>query len=573
VATFTTYIHLLVCLCSAAAQDVQVDISGGTLLGSRGHLSRQGREYVAFRAIPYAQPPIDSLRYKAPVAVSPWEGIKDVREVGPACAQAALGINKGEEDCLHLYVYTPKVPDAEANSEESSTLPVLVWFHGGSFVVGSGGAMDPSLLMDRDMVLVIPQYRLGSLGFFSTDSDASPGNYGMLDQVLALQWVQENIHAFGGNPNQVTLAGDCAGGASAIYHMLSPLSQGLFHGVISLSGSPLNPWAHQHRNRRFLLILANYLKCPAHDLNVLMECFTKDVKLTELLEGQELILEGRDLLVGNHRLSPMHAKEEQDLTGHFLPTHPLTALENGPITPVPVMLGVTKDVGSYLVDMVLYDFISDQMSSKSKFLEELVPMILKESSVANAEDNQQEYLQYYFSDTKLDNLTAMLPGLAQMLGDVHYHAGIIETAKLLSAHVPTRLFRFDYALGPRLFSWRHPDDSEAPPLLNDLVSHGDEMFFLLPDVDITSLGSDQQEFAQNFIDSIYNFVCGRSPRDDWPFIRRKDSFPTLVWGNDGTPTLESFTDKDHLKQLNTIHQHIHYQILNPPEKLHPKDEL
>ncbi|KAK8379070.1 hypothetical protein O3P69_019114 [Scylla paramamosain] len=257
-----------------------------------------------------------------PQAAEGWEGTLDATHPRQPCAQAALGIMEGVEDCLYLFVYTPK--------KQNGSLPVVVWLHGGAFVVGGAASLRENLLMDRNVVLVVPQYRLGLLGFFHTPSGTSGGNMGALDQVWALRWVQENIHAFGGDRGRVTLAGDCAGGASALYHMLSPLSVGLFHRVISFSGAPLTPWALYTHNHRFLLILANYVKCPAHDQKLTVKCF-QELGVDELLHPVQMMCEARDPLVGNHRLSPVvQDPERTPAESLFLPHHPLTPLTNGP---------------------------------------------------------------------------------------------------------------------------------------------------------------------------------------------------------------------------------------------------
>merc|ERR1719259_1364097 len=176
--------------------------------------------------------------------------------------------------------------------------------------------------MDRDLVLVIPQYRLGLLGEgrpqyrlgllgFLPEAPSMPGNYGMLDQVAALRWVQDNIAAFGGDPKQVTLGGDCAGGASALYHMISPSSTGLFQRVLSLSGTPLSPWARHPSQRHTMLIISKHIKCPSHDLTLNEDCLRKK-PLEELLLMQMYVLEAMDLYVGNAKLSPALLEPSDD---------------------------------------------------------------------------------------------------------------------------------------------------------------------------------------------------------------------------------------------------------------------
>lgn len=196
-----------------------------------------------FKGIPYAAPPVGALRWRAPQPVTPWAGEKEAREWGAASWQsreyclAAGGGDPGtlSEDCLYLNVWTPDV-------EPSSPLPVMVWIHGGGYAVGSGG-LTPyrgGALARRGAVVVTLNYRLGHLGFFAhpaLDAEYAKGeivnNFALLDQITALQWVQRNIHAFGGNAHNVTLMGESSGARSVLSLYASPLAQGLFHkGIV-----------------------------------------------------------------------------------------------------------------------------------------------------------------------------------------------------------------------------------------------------------------------------------------------------------------------------------------------------
>ena len=198
--------------------------------------------------IPFAQPPVGELRWKAPVPVSSWQGVKETKRFSPRPVQGLVfgdmnswsdGVS---EDCLYLNVWTP----AKRNSKD---LPVLVYFYGGGFVAGD--ASEPRYngesMAKEGVVVVTVNYRLGVFGFLAHPelSAEAPykasGNYGLLDQALALQWVKENIAAFGGNPNQVTIAGESAGSISVSYQMASPLSRDLIHGAIGESGAGINP--------------------------------------------------------------------------------------------------------------------------------------------------------------------------------------------------------------------------------------------------------------------------------------------------------------------------------------------
>ncbi|CAH1394565.1 unnamed protein product [Nezara viridula] len=209
----------------------EVVLQQGTLKGLWAD-SFGGRPYAAFYGIPYAKPP-------EPVAADPWLGIYNATKEPPKCLQLFFfDLNvpsklEGSEDCLYVNVFTPRLNTGAA---EKKPLDVIAYVHGGAFMIGSSLDGGVDYIMDRDIVFVSFNYRLGPLGFLSTGDVAVPGNNGLKDQVLALKWIQQNIAAFGGDPNSVTLTGFSAGSASVHYHLLSPLSKAPFGPVVEPPG-------------------------------------------------------------------------------------------------------------------------------------------------------------------------------------------------------------------------------------------------------------------------------------------------------------------------------------------------
>jgi para-nitrobenzyl esterase len=191
----------------------------------------------AFLGLPYAAPPTGSLRWRPPQPPAAWQGIRDATAFAPSCPQGSPTFTLGptSEDCLYLNVSTPTLrPDASR--------PVLVWIHGGGFTTGAGRDYDPASLTAAGAVVVTINYRLGALGFLAHPALASrpggpAGNYGLMDQQAALRWVQANIARFGGDPRDVAIAGESAGGLSVLDQLVSPGSRGLFQRAIIESGS------------------------------------------------------------------------------------------------------------------------------------------------------------------------------------------------------------------------------------------------------------------------------------------------------------------------------------------------
>ncbi len=199
-----------------------------------------------FAGVPYAAPPVGNLRWRPPQPVTKWTGVQNATAFGPACPQSPdspvmmVGpVGPSNEDCLTLNVWRPAVAPKDAK------LPVMVWIHGGGFFTGSGSErqFDGEPYAARGIILVTLNYRLGRLGFFAHPAldaeqpDELKGNYGLMDILAALRWVQGNIAAFGGDPGNVTISGESAGGMSAVALMAMPSARGLFHKAIVESGA------------------------------------------------------------------------------------------------------------------------------------------------------------------------------------------------------------------------------------------------------------------------------------------------------------------------------------------------
>ena len=232
-------------------------MTGGLIRG----VEQESKDGVKqFHGIPYAAPPVGDLRWAPPAPVIPWDGVRDASEPGPICIQRAnAGLDfydpprpkpEQSEDCLTLNVWTQATRRDEAR-------PVMVWIHGGGLTVGWGARSAGALYAEKGAVLVSINYRLGQFGFLAHPelSAENPkgvsGNQGFRDQIQALEWVRDNITRFGGDPNNVTIFGESAGGISVAVMQASPMARGLFHRAIGQSTPAFHPMQHRTRDQSF----------------------------------------------------------------------------------------------------------------------------------------------------------------------------------------------------------------------------------------------------------------------------------------------------------------------------------
>ena len=293
----------------------------------------------AFRGIPYARPPVGPLRFRAPEPAPAWKGVREALAFGPSAPQNPMmlplpGMDVGalDEDCLYLNVYTP-APDGERR-------PVLVWIHGGGFVIGSGAQSiyDGSRLARRgDVVVVTINYRLGPLGFLHL-ADLCPGlegaaaNCGIRDQVLALEWVRDHVAAFGGDPGNVTIFGESAGGMSVGTLLGTPAARGLFRRAIAQSGACHNVHTRETATRVAEHFLERLGVRPADAARALREMPPDKILDTQ---QQSLLTLGTSLGL----LLPF-----QPITdGELLPEPPIDAVRAGSARGVSLLAGTTRD--------------------------------------------------------------------------------------------------------------------------------------------------------------------------------------------------------------------------------------
>ncbi|MCT2587197.1 carboxylesterase/lipase family protein [Actinophytocola gossypii] len=328
---------------TAAVPGALVRTDDGWLRGT------SGPGYELYQGIPYAAPPVGALRWASPRAAAPWHGIRDATRPGPRCPQHATPGNapSATEDCLYLNVTAPA---------RARHAPVLVWLHGGSLTNGAGSDYAARRLAVRGrMVVVTVNYRLGNLGFFGLPGLENGGAFGVEDQQAALRWVRHNAAAFGGDPGNVTLAGESAGAHSVCAQLASPGAAGLFHRAVAqsspcptglLDGSTLRPlldvpyfvpaeWHEAHGTE-----VAREVGCA--DADRVLACL-RDSPVDALLRAGTLPLPAYGTAV--------------------LPENPVDVFTEGRQHRMPLLTGVTRDEGTLFSPLVLPDLTEENYAS------------------------------------------------------------------------------------------------------------------------------------------------------------------------------------------------------------------
>uniref|UniRef100_A0A8C2T482 Carboxylic ester hydrolase n=1 Tax=Coturnix japonica TaxID=93934 RepID=A0A8C2T482_COTJA len=284
------------CCCLGVAQAATLGVvltEGGFVEGESKRRGLFGSYVDIFRGIPFAAPP---KTLQDPQPHPGWEGTLKAKEFKNRCMQTTLTQTdvRGKEDCLYLNIWIP-----QGRREVSTNLPVMVWIYGGAFLLGGGQGANflnnylydgEEIAVRGNVIVVTLNYRVGPLGFLSTGDSNMPGNYGLKDQHMAIAWVKRNIKAFGGDPDNITIFGESAGGASVSLQMLSPKNAGLFKRAISQSGVGLCSWAIQKDPLTWAKKVGEKVGCPTDNTTVLANCLrATDPKALTMAFHMELV--------------------------------------------------------------------------------------------------------------------------------------------------------------------------------------------------------------------------------------------------------------------------------------------
>ncbi|XP_052438359.1 carboxylesterase 3 [Carassius gibelio] len=514
--------EVLLCLCLTLAPvwtaPVQTDTGPVVVLkhGSvRGqYMKVKGSEKVVeqYLGIPFAAPPVGPLRLAAPGPVQGWEGIRNATQHPSICLQnpdvlhilaksMALDFTPTgvSEDCLYLNVYTP------SQRSESDKLPVMVWIHGGALVNGGACTFDgSSLAAYENIVVVIIQYRLGILGYFSTGDKNSQGNWGFLDQIAALKWVQQNIEGFGGDPQSVTIAGQSAGGTSASFLTLSPMTKGLFQRAIFQSGVATMMGYSVKDLPGLNKVVANVTECDFSSNEVLTKC------IKELTEEQII-----------RATKKKHTFPGATVDGEFLKAQPEELLKSKDFHKVPILVGTTNDEFGWMLSQAL---VSEDVLKRMdrETVKQLMDNFTKNGTPEVNEIIVEKYLKHAQTQEDIRN------AFTEMVGDIFLVIPSITVASYhRDAEVPVYMYEFQHP--PSIFKDLRPSFVKA--------DHGDELGFVFGacfwdgHIKVGTVTEEENQLCRTVMGYWANFIRTGSPNGPglvhWPVYDKTNKYMNL----------------------------------------------
>ncbi|XP_012215239.1 carboxylesterase 1C [Linepithema humile] len=427
----------------------------GTILGKEVSIPGTNMRATQYLGIPYAQPPLGDLRFARPVTdpLPSWNDVRNGTQYAPSCQQVSGRLKLHEklykrllppdmsdpgfsEDCLYLNIF---VPDGGRSDEQ---WPVMVWFHGGDFNTGTPAIWDASIFVSKQKVLVVTvAYRLNIFGFFTTTDSEAPGNYGMFDQIAALDWIKRNIRNFNGAHDNIIIYGHSSGAISVGLHMLSPLSKGKFHKAIAMSGDAIGSVGSPEKELSVVDMIAETFGCYRRPTSALVKCLRR-------LSSDFLIKHSSSI----ETWGPIVDAETNNETDPFLPQHPRDILESGSFNAMPLITGYTNNEQVLAYMEALGEQNPEGKLSPANFetmiTDEFSSMVLDDNSTCMIKPEMvtNAVLFFYKPYPPTKNATVFRDRYLDLQTEKNYAAGLTLLASGVARRKSTAAFvyRFDY---------------------------------------------------------------------------------------------------------------------------------
>ncbi|XP_054457810.1 neuroligin-2a isoform X2 [Anoplopoma fimbria] len=432
-----------------------------------------------YLGVPYATAPIGDRRFQPPEAPGSWQEIRNATQFAPVCPQNVHGvlpeimlpvwftdnldvaagyIQNQSEDCLYLNIYVPTEDDIRDRRKK----PVMLFIHGGSYMEGTGNMFDASVLAAYGNVIVVTMnYRLGVLGFLSTGDQSAKGNYGLLDQIQALRWLNENIGHFGGDPERITIFGSGAGASCVNLLILSHHSEGLFHRAIAQSGTAISSWSVNYQPLKYTKILARKVGCT----------YTETADLVDCLRRKNF----RELVDQDIQPARYHIAFGPVVDGDVVPDDPEILMQQGEFLNYDILIGVNQGEGLKFVD----DSEDNDGISAAAFDYTISNFVDNLYGYPEGKDILRETIKFMYTDwADRDNGDMRRKTLLALFTDHQWVAPAVATAKLHAEFQSPVYF----------YTFYHHCQTETRPEWAD-AAHGDEIpyVFGVPMIGATDL--------------------------------------------------------------------------------------
>uniref|UniRef100_A0A8D3C9Y9 Neuroligin 2a n=1 Tax=Scophthalmus maximus TaxID=52904 RepID=A0A8D3C9Y9_SCOMX len=450
-----------------------------------------------YLGVPYATAPIGDRRFQPPEAPGSWQEIRNATQFAPVCPQNVHGvlpeimlpvwftdnldvaagyIQNQSEDCLYLNVYVPTEDGPLTKKHDESSMnkprdedirdrrkkPVMLFIHGGSYMEGTGNMFDASVLAAYGNVIVVTMnYRLGVLGFLSTGDQSAKGNYGLLDQIQALRWLNENIGHFGGDPERITIFGSGAGASCVNLLILSHHSEGLFHRAIAQSGTAISSWSVNYQPLKYTKILARKVGCTYTETADLVDCLRRK-NFKELVD--------QDIQPARY-----HIAFGPVVDGDVVPDDPEILMQQGEFLNYDILIGVNQGEGLKFVD----DSEDNDGISAAAFDYTISNFVDNLYGYPEGKDILRETIKFMYTDwADRDNGDMRRKTLLALFTDHQWVAPAVATAKLHAEFQSPVYF----------YTFYHHCQTETRPEWAD-AAHGDEIpyVFGVPMIGATDL--------------------------------------------------------------------------------------